>query len=301
MIRHFRDRAAPNLPRWMNGVENAFEALRAPQYRTVFRIGGLVILGAGAVLSVNALDLRLSELSLGYLLLNFLVLSPLILLVAGVTLQLSARALGLHLSLPAAVGTAAAANVAEMLPLPGGAMVRAAALMQVGAGVRDSATIITLTALLTLSMAVALSAFALAMLGHPVGWWLAAGSCVGAAAVTAWLYRSVPLGLLTAIVAIRFVTLGVSMCRLAVSFATIGIAAGMAQAALFTVATSLGSAVAIVPAGLGVNEAIAAALATLVATSSAAAFLAVGLNRAVDLTAGAIISALFSLRKNAAG
>ena len=97
-----------------------------------------------------------------------------------------------------------------------------------------------------------------------------------------WLRR-----LVVAMVAVRFVTLAVTVLRLIVAFATLGEDLGWIEAALYAVAPTLGTAVGIVPAGLGINEAIAAGLATLVAGSSATAFLAVALNRALGLAVGA--------------
>lgn len=77
-----------------------------------------------------------------------------------------------------------------------------------------------------------------------------------------------------------------TLLRLIIAFATFGVTIGWVDAALYAIAPTLGAAVAIVPAGLGVNEAIAAGLATLIAASSASAFLAIALNRVLGLVAG---------------
>lgn len=278
---------------WAAAPVRVWHRLQGPRFRGWFRMIGLVVLLTGCLWSVNALDLRLSELSLVFLLLNLLVLSPLLLVVAGATLGLTARALGVRIVLAKAVQTAALANVAELLPLPGGALVRGAALNRAGAGLADSALMIVSTSVLTLFMSVSLSAVALGLLGQTLGWWVAGIGATGVIMTLVWLSRRVRWRLLILIFAIRILTLGINIARLAVSFAAIGVAADLARASLFSVATSLGSTVAIVPAGFGVNEMIAAALATLVATPPAAAFLAVALNRALGLSAGAALGLLF--------
>lgn len=279
----------------LDRLRRLWSGLKSARARVWLRLLGLTILIAGCVWSFLALDLRFSELQPFYLLLNLIVLSPILLCIAGITLNLTGRALGVHIRLADAVQAAALANVAELLPLPGGALVRGAVLTQAGAGIAESASMIVATSVLTLFMAVSLSAGALAFLGQPIGWWLAGAGMVGVCVALWWLSRRTLPRILVLMFAIRVVTIGVNILRLILSFAAIGIAAGLSQVSLLSVSTSLGSAVAIVPAGFGVNEAIAAALATLVSASPAAAFLAVALNRALGLGAGAILGALFAL------
>jgi hypothetical protein len=266
---------------------------RSPRVRKIARVVGLAVLLGGAVWSVLMLELRLAQLSVGYLLLNLLILSPLNLFLAAVTLRITANALGKDLSVTDALKTSAVANVAELLPFPGGALVRAAALVQAGAGVLDSGRIITLTSVLTLAMTIVLSAGALAVMGHPAGIGIAAAGVAGTAGALLWIGRRVKGRILVAMVLARLATLALSVVRLWVSFAMLGMTVGLTEAALYTVATSIGSTVAIVPGGFGVNEAIAAGLAALVAGSAAAAFLAVATNRALGLLAGAAISFAF--------
>lgn len=280
---------------WSARLTKARTWVQTPRFRPWFRGFGLTLLLGGAAWSISELDIQLSDLSLGYLALNLLVLSPLLLVVAGATLRIAAWALGRDVPLSKAIQAAAAANVAELLPLPGGALVRGAVLMRAGAKMGESASMITLTAFLTLAMTITLSAVALALMGQFVGWWLAGAGFLGTVATLAWLARRVPLQILTAMVVIRLVTLTISVLRLAVSFAALGEGTSFAAAALYTIASSLGTAISIVPAGFGVNEAIAAGLATLIAASPAAAFLAVALNRALDLTVGAVLNLLLNL------
>ena len=71
--------------------------------------------------------------------------------------------------------------------------------------------------------------------------------------------------------------------RIYLCFLALGEAAHFAQAAAFAVAAVLGSAVSVVPAGLGVREAVSAGLAPLVGLAPALGFLAASLNRLLDL------------------
>lgn len=275
-------------------------ALR-PGARRLLRAGGLLLLVGGALWSWRELDLDAAQLSPGLLVLNLVVLSPLNLLIAAITLRITARALGRDMGTAQALRVVAAANVAELLPLPGGAMVRGAALVKAGAGVVESARIVTLTAMLTLAMSVAVSAAALAIFGVRVGAWLAILGAALSVGLLVLFARTMTRAILTGMIAVRLATIALSVVRLSVSFAILGAGIGLVEAAVYTAATSLGSTVAIVPAGFGVNEAIAAGLATLVSASPAAAFLAVALNRALGLLAGAaiVLFASFARRRAA--
>lgn len=262
----------------------------APRLRPILGALGLALLLGGAVWAVSVLGIDPAQLSPGFVLLNVGLLWPLILLLAAVTLRISAAALGREIRLREALHTVSAANVAELLPLPGGAMVRGAALMRAGAGAGESARMVTLTALLTLSMVVALAGAALAVLpAAPAAPVLAAG-LAGMTASLAALSRWTGLRVLAAMVLVRIATMAAGVVCLWASFSMLGMPVPLAEAALYTLATTLGSTVSIVPGGFGVNEAVAAGLAVLVSGTPAAAFLAVAANRALALVAGAGLS-----------
>ena len=137
------------------------------------------------------------------------------------TLRLTAAALGREIRLRAALHTVAAANVAELLPLPGGAMVRGAALMRAGAGAGESARLVTLTALLTLSMTVASAAPAV-----PV---LAAG-LAGMTAILAVLSRGTGPRIPAAMVMVRIATMAAGVLCLWASFAMLAMPVSLAEA-----------------------------------------------------------------------
>lgn len=271
-------------------LARAKEWMQRPSVRHGARLVGLALIAIGAIWSVTTLDLNWRSLSLELLLLNFLILSPLNTVFAAIAFRINARALGCDIPNRRSIYTVAAASVAELLPLPGGAIVRGAALVDAGAGLAASTRIIILTSLLTLFMTLALSLGALALLANP-GWiWMALGGVAGSLAIAVLLLRQIAVRHLAAMIAIRFAILFLTAWRLVVAFATLGMPIGWSEAAVYVVAPTLGATIAIIPAGLGINEAIAAGLAALVAGSSAAALLAVALNRVLGICAGAVIA-----------
>ena len=271
-------------------LQAARDGLRRAEVKKGLRIVGLALLLAGAALSASTLDLAWSDLSPGYLFLNFLVLTPALLGVAAVTFRITVRVSGREITLVKALRTVAAANVAELLPLPGGAFVRGVALVETGAGVGEATRLVLLTAFLTLGLSCAISAAALGILASPAWYWLAGVMLVGVSAVLFLLSRQADVRQLSAMVAIRLLSLTLTLARLVIAFATLGATTGWLEAAIYAAAPTLGAAVGVIPAGLGVNESIAAVLATLIASSPATAFLAVALNRCLGLLVGASLA-----------
>ncbi|MEM9971974.1 MAG: hypothetical protein AAF762_12870 [Pseudomonadota bacterium] len=263
----------------------------------VLRVVGIAVVLIGAIWAVASLGLTWSDLSLFHLALNLFLLTPALLVVAALSFKITALALRRDVSNSLAIHTVAAANVAELLPLPGGALVRGGALVKLGAGVGEATRAVLLTALLTLALTVMLSGVALGMLSNALWYWVAVGALAAVFVVLGLLGRHVAPRYLPAMVAVRLVTLLLTVCRLVAAFGALGADLGWIEATLYAVAPTLGTAVGIVPAGLGVNEAIAAGLATIIAGPAATAFLSVALNRALDLSVGAFWVLCFSTKR----
>lgn len=273
--------------------------LDRPGTRRAFKVAGLTFVVLGTLWSAASLNLTWSELSPGLLLLNLLILAPLNFVIAGVSLRINARALDVGMTHGKSLYTVAVADIAELLPLPAGAFVRGAALVNAGASIAQSTQIVLLTSVLTLLMTLCLSLTALGILSGPIWAWLALASGAGLVVVSLMLFRMVSVTHIAPMFGIRILLLMLTLTRLVVAFATFGSSIGLTEAALYVIAPTLGAAVAIVPAGLGLNEAIAAGLASLIAASSASAFLAVALNRVLSLAAGGVI--VFAMNINGSG
>lgn len=260
------------------------------RWRIPLTVLGFVIFVVGISVSVLSLDLRLSDLKMLPLLVVFFVLSPVMLAIGAVTLQISAHVVGVSLGFRHSFVAVAAAGVAEMLPIPGGALVRGATLVKSGASIGESGWIVTITALLTLCLSIAFAAGALLYYGHSSGLPVLIISLVGLGVCMFVIARRSTAMVILPIVAIRLLTLLVGTIRMIASFAALGVSIAPIKAVLFIVSTTLGSAVSIIPAGLGIGEGIAVALAALVDVPIGLAFLAVALNRIIGLLFSAVVT-----------
>ncbi len=286
----------------MHFVKGVLPAIR--RFATRWRVPILILAAAGFFAgiwySVRALALDWSDLSVGPILLVLLVLAPLTLAAASLSLQVSARALGLRIGFVEGVKVSALGNVAELLPLPGGAVVRGSALMRAGARLGESAWIVTLGAVLMLCLAAAVAGVPMILLRPAIGWPVALAGFGGAAVVAWWIARRSSVHVALAMVGARAMIAAVTVGRIAAAFAAIGFEVGLREAALFSVSATLGNAVTIVPAGLGIAEGIGAALALLAPTPPAAAFAAVALNRILGLCVSGTILLVGGWRTNGA-
>ena len=250
---------------------------------------GCIFLIGGVVWSIARLDLAFSELKPVPLLANVFIVQPAILAVAAVTLGISARVVNSRINFSASLKAVSYSSFAEILPIPGGALVRGAALMRSGADLRSTTYVITLTSILTLTLLGSLSSGALLMMGTTQAWPVLALTILATLFILVSIAKRVSIAVTAAVVGARLATAAVGALSIYFALAAIAAPSGALEATLLTVSGSLGTAVSIVPAGLGISEAIAAGLATLTDIRPEAAFLAVALHRALGLVASLAI------------
>lgn len=213
---------------------------------------------------------------------------PATLLYSGVGLYLMSRSVGTTMTLPRAIALSTYANLAEALPLPGGAIVRTGALVASGAGLKTSSVLVVLSAVLWIAIACFGCGLALAGHGHPAAIPLSAIGLCGSGIATAWLVATA--GWRNAMLTLGLRVLGMAFvgARLHLAFLVLGQVLPLADALPFALANVAGSAASIAPAGLGISELLAAGVASTVAVAPAAAFLAVGIDRLVALAASGL-------------
>ncbi|MFN3456261.1 MAG: hypothetical protein ACK4Z8_01630 [Novosphingobium sp.] len=213
---------------------------------------------------------------------------PVTLLYSGFGLYLMSRSVGTAMTLPRAVTLSTYANLAEALPLPGGAIVRTGALVASGAGLRTSSVLVVLSAVLWIAIACLGCGLALVAHGHPAALPLALIGFSGSGLATGWLVARAGWRNALLTVGHRIVGMILISARLHLAFLVLGQALPLADALPFALANVAGSAASIAPAGLGISELLAAGVASTVAVPAAAAFLAVGIDRLVALASSGL-------------
>lgn len=261
------------------------------RYRWPLTLVGALLLAGGISWSIQQLALDPAQIRPEFLALVAAVLVPAGIVVAALNLQLMGRTVGTTIAFRTAIAATAYGRIAEILPIPGAAMVRGAALMHSGANLGQTTAVLVWSSLMTLSMVGICASYTIITMYPAIGWLIAAGSSAGVIVTSWWFLRHTSAANVGAMIALRIANVGLSVLRFWACFAALGIAVPFAKAAVFVVASSVTTYIGIVPGGLGISESLSAGLALIVDMQPSAAFLAA----ASDRIAGLAISGLVAL------
>lgn len=282
---------------WARRVESLLERRRKALARTTrFRkvllwmaLGGFL---AGTIWAALALGIDWRELQFGQLWYCLLLLAPSLWLNA-IELQLCTRAAGGRMDLSPALSTSSWATIANLLPLPAGALIRGAALARGGASLAKGGTVLLLAALLWLSIAVAVTALVVSQ--SIPSMILSIVAILALILIVVWIAKMGGAGVAAGFVAVRTALLTLAIGRIYFCFSMLGYPASIQESSAYASASVVGAIAGIAPAGAGIAEGVGAALATLMERSAAAAFLALSLNRFIGLGGAALLSAYFMI------
>lgn len=260
----------------------------AQRYRVQLTLTAFLVFLGGLWLSVSSLGLTWSNLNYSSLL---LLVVPCMIgnVLNGIELQLCAFAARARIGLGHAVATSSLATIANLLPLPAGAILRGAGMVRGGATAANAAGVLAMAAIMWLGMAIAITACALATVNRV--WLGVAGVATIVTLLVAYaIARRSSVRLALGFLAVRGGLLGLTVFRLWLALAAVREPSTLAGAAYYAVAGLAGSVVMIIPAGLGVSEALAASMASAAGASPAAAFLALGISRIAGLSIAGIFA-----------
>ncbi|MCZ6658248.1 MAG: lysylphosphatidylglycerol synthase domain-containing protein [Gammaproteobacteria bacterium] len=235
--------------------------------------------------SVSAHSELLFNVRYGPVLILFVVAVPVTLLLNATEFLISGRLLRTELLPLRCLEITILGSAANMLPLPGSTLVRVAGLKAAGASYVDSTAV---------TLLIAVNWIGIAFLCAGIGVWrleslklasvlLAIGGVALAVGIVLCWRISQDARLVIYVMGTKVALVIVDICRVLLCFEALGVATTIWHASAFSISGVLGSAVSIVPAGLGVREGVSAIIAPLVGLSASAAFLAAALNRLVGL------------------
>lgn len=258
----------------------------------------LAVLAGGLVFSLQEQGDALADMDWRYLALVVALPIPLVLLFTILEYILMGRLLGRALGFAHACEVTVIGVAANMLPLPGSMLVRMAGLKAAGAGLRDGAVASLFVFLVWLALAAVYSGIAVAVLA--VSWLalllVASGTALLIATMLMARRYTGSFGTMTVLAAMRLAVVVLEAIRIYLCFRALGAEASFVQSSALTVTTALGSAVSIVPAGLGIREVVAAAFSPLLGLALSVGFLATLLNRLLAMAVVLPVAGLLILR-----
>jgi hypothetical protein len=250
-----------------------------------------------AIISWQRLGLSLE--GVGWLLLlGAAALVPVSVLLTALEYALIARANGIRVSIRDALGVTVLGSVANLLPLPGAAMVRLNDLTARYGTVKGAVGVTAAAGFLWLGWALAFAGLAAVVAGSIVvgAVFAVTGAILGL--TSRWLVSGVTIdgrrGWIRRGSAIEVGSLVVGTARIWLTLVALGVPATIVQAGMLVASGAIASTVGIVPGGLGIRELIAGLLAPVVELAPVAAILAVTVARVTGLVVQAPIALAIS-------
>lgn len=237
--------------------------------RTVLLTLSAVGVIVASVWAWRSSGLRTSDIEWLPVFVAFLVAAPASLALKSAEFQVSARLAGQRPPARRSLDVAVVSSAANLLPLPGSLLVTVRSLSEDGSTYGQAIAASAVPGLAWLGITGMVGGAAIGIEG---AWWLAAlvvAGGLGAATGAALLFRSTAPdhgrpALAAAIVAVEAGWLGISALRLGLAVSALGVSIDPTQAVALSVAGALTVAIGFFPGGLGVREALIAALSPLI-------------------------------------
>jgi len=264
------------------------------------RIGlvlALIAFAGGFAWAWTSLSGRIDTIAWQPLVALMLIGVPATIVLNAAELRAMASAAGRPMRWPRALEVTVYASAGNMLPIPGGVVARLGGLKAEGVAPRTSAWLIGLFAGIWGGMAMLISGLAILASSPMIGMaLLVAGFLVYAASAGGILWRNYGWSILIRVSLIRLAILILDCARLILTIAALGATLSPLAAAAFSVSSFAGTAVSLVPAGLGVREWVAASIAPLVGIGAAFGFLGAALNHLCGMAGLAVLTGLLIWR-----
>ena len=276
--------------------------------RQVVLLVAAAVFAVVAILGWRALPAGQRDLHVGAALLVLLLLAPATTILNGLEYAGAARLVGQHSALPSAVRVAVLGTAANLLPLPGAVLVRVEAMRRGGAGVKRS-TAASAAAALLWAAAAALLAGGVLVWGRPgVGLGLlVTGAVAGGAGMVVGMRvagRSAvaePAMAVARLFLVEVATVSVGALRLVVIGAGLGGGIGFGQAAGLGLANVAAAAAGVFPGGLGLREALSAALAPILDLPAAVGAVSASFDRLLGLPVVVVAALVLARRPSSTG
>jgi hypothetical protein len=283
-------------------VGRAFEALHSPPRGLAYALAAVLFVATAAA-GFAGLPAHTGDLRPLLLLIVAVILGPATSACNAAEYAVTARYTGLRVGKIDAVRVAVLSTAANMLPVPGSVLVRAAALKRPGTSYFGGGRVIVAVSGAWLGATALLTGIVLLAAGEH-----GAVGIILLVAGVAGLFGGHRLAgghrkhgrtrLAAALVLVEVATVAIGALRLWLCMQGLGYDVTLVQGTVLTFASVLASAVGVFPGGLGLREALAAAIGPLVALPAAVAAVAAAVDRLLGLPVVFLVAAGFAVKAN---
>jgi hypothetical protein len=229
------------------------------------------------------------------------VLAALAIVVNGAEYALSARALGGRVSLRDATRVSVLSTAANLLPVPGAAVVKTRALQRRGAKLRIAATLTIAIGVIWVGVAALVAGVLVATTGRD-GVFAAVLTSIGVVVTIIGVVMLVTQKtqisnrvLVGTAFAIEVASVGLTGLRFYLVLRAIGFDGSLAQAATLAATAIIASAAGVFPSGLGLRELLSSAVGPAVGLSAAVSTVVAAVERVVSLAVVAVMALVIML------
>jgi len=287
--------------RIVKGLDRASATTESPRGRKISMAVAAALFIVTMVLSLEALPSGDRQLQWWAILLTAVVGVPVLIALNAVEYQASGAVLGHRIGLREAMPVAIYARAANLLPIPGSALVRMQALKRAGSTYGKASLATLATALMWLGGSLLVGTVVLV----PIRPWFALAFLAATIVVCLAGHASVrnvvarredevgpreALRLSAYLLTVEVVMVVVRGVRFWLVMVGFDIGGSFAGGMMLPIAGVLSSAIGFFPSGLGVREVISGALARLVGDTAASGALASGIDRLISLPVMAVIA-----------
>ena len=269
--------------------------------KSIFLLVIVALLLGGIVLAFSVQPDILQRVKWTPALVLLLVGIPVTILINSLEFQATARLLDRRITFRAALEVTTVGSVANLLPVPGGAITRIAGLKLAGSTLREGTMVIFLMSLAWIGVAFMVGSLPLILMGDRLAGWLllAVGTALTGISIVASLKISASRKRTFVAFALKVVLVVWDGMRMYLALLAVDAGIGLAGAYIFVLASVAGSTVTIIPAGFGIREGTSALLALVVGVPAALGFLAASLLRLTELIVLLPVGLWLAYRRNA--
>ncbi len=261
----------------------------------------VLLLFGGLIAALRQEPQVLTDVDWRFISLVIAVTVPVMIFLNAIEFMLTGRIVGQAVSFGRALEVTVIGTAANMLPLPGSALVRMVSLKAGGAGYKGAASAVLLVFVIWLGLAATYSGAAIwysspGITGPAI---LLAGVIIMVTTMTVALLLHAHVRSCFLVLPVKLGLIAIDAVQLLLCLSALGFAATFAQASALTLSGVVGHAVSIVPAGLGVREVVAAALSPLVGLAMTFGFLAATLGRVLTILTVVPFAVVLGIRARA--
>ncbi|NDY95024.1 hypothetical protein [Wenzhouxiangella limi] len=261
-----------------------------------YTLAGLAIFTLGLWASLVSLKLDPTTIAIDLLLVNAILGAPTALALNALGLKTSASAAGTNITFADALRVTATATASNVLPIPAGAIYHTGAIASRGVSIAVAGGFIAIGSLLYLTLIATLIGMVIIKSNFALGVGLLITGSIASVCLIALIAVKSTCRIATLFLLIRILRLGVMVLRVWLCFSIIDVSADITQAGVVAASVSIGTLVAVMPAGLGIAETVAAALSITVGLPAAAGFTAVAINRVMTILVALGMALIFYLQ-----